>query len=113
MPPGQAAAQLREPRPRNCRTPLTGQTALRAAADLADKTGIEPLTCAYWQELGVEAMSLCNHVANQDGLPGGIVNPGVTEIAVPGQAAEPKIAPHCSVRAQPTRSLCATLRRAC
>ena len=47
---------------------------LRAALALADAGGIESLTMRkLGQELGVEAMSLYNHVANKDDIVDGIV----------------------------------------
>ena len=48
---------------------------LRAALALADLGGIESLTMRkLGQELGVEAMSLYNHVANKDDILDGIVD---------------------------------------
>ena len=48
---------------------------LRAALALADEGGIESLTMRkLGQELGVEAMSLYNHVANKDDIVDGIVD---------------------------------------
>ena len=50
---------------------------LRAAIALADEGGIESLSMRkLGQELGVEAMSLYNHVANKDDLLDGIVDVG-------------------------------------
>jgi AcrR family transcriptional regulator len=51
------------------RTPLTRERVLRAAIALADEGGIEALSMRrLGQELGVEAMSLYNHVANKDDI---------------------------------------------
>jgi AcrR family transcriptional regulator len=63
------------------RTPLSKERVLRAAIDLADKGGIESLSMRRLaQELGVEAMSLYNHVRNKDDLLDGIVDGVVSEI---------------------------------
>ena len=57
---------------------------LRAAITLADESGIESLSMRkLGQELGVEAMSLYNHVANKDDLLNGIVDAVTSEIEVP------------------------------
>ena len=57
---------------------------LRAAIALADEGGIESLSMRkLGQELGVEAMSLYNHVANKDDLLDGIVDAVTSEIEVP------------------------------
>ncbi len=48
---------------------------LRAALDFADENGIETLSMRkLGQELGVEAMSLYNHVANKDDILDGIAD---------------------------------------
>ncbi len=57
---------------------------MRAAMALADKRGLEALTMRnLGQELGVEAMSLYNHVANKDDIIDGIVDLVFSEIALP------------------------------
>ena len=57
---------------------------LQAASGLADEGGIESLTMRKLaRELGVEAMSLYNHVANKDDLVDGIVDLVVSEIDLP------------------------------
>ena len=57
------------------RAPLSRERVLRAAIRLADDSGIDALTMRrLGQELGVEAMSLYNHVANKDDLLDGIVD---------------------------------------
>ncbi len=75
------------PRPRastSGRMPLTRERVLRAAVDLADREGIEGLTMRrLGQSLGVEAMSLYNHVANKDDLVDGMVDAVFAEIDVP------------------------------
>jgi AcrR family transcriptional regulator len=64
--------------------PLSRDRVLQAAVDLADAQGIEALSMRRLaRELGVEAMSLYNHVANKDDLLDGIVDIAVAEIAVP------------------------------
>ena len=57
---------------------------LRAALALADEGGIESLTMRkLGQELGVEAMSLYNHVANKDDLLDGMIDIVFGEIEAP------------------------------
>jgi AcrR family transcriptional regulator len=57
---------------------------LRAAVALADEGGIESLSMRrLGQELGVEAMSLYNHVANKDDLLSGITELVLEEIEFP------------------------------
>jgi len=66
------------------RVPLTRERVLRAAIVLADQVGIELLSMRkIGQELGVEAMSLYNHVANKDDLLDGMLDVLVSEIEVP------------------------------
>jgi AcrR family transcriptional regulator len=75
------------------RPPLTRERVLRAAIDLADEAGIEALSMRrLGQELGVEAMSLYNHVASKDDLLDSIVDLVVGEIDVPGVGADWKAA---------------------
>jgi AcrR family transcriptional regulator len=66
------------------RAPLNRERVLQAAIRLADQGGIESLTMRKLaRELGVEAMSLYNHVANKDDLVDGIVDLVVSEIDLP------------------------------
>ncbi len=66
------------------RTPLTRERILRAAISLADEVGIESLSMRkLGQELGVEAMSLYNHVDNKDDILDGMIDIVVGEIDVP------------------------------
>src|SRR4026209_2472267 len=66
------------------RTPLNRERVLRAAVALADEAGIESLSMRrLGQELGVEAMSLYNHVANKDDLLNGITDLVLREIELP------------------------------
>jgi AcrR family transcriptional regulator len=75
------------------RTPLSRERVLRAALALADEGGIESLTMRrLGQELGVEAMSLYNHVANKDDILDGLVDLVFSEIALPSDRAEWKSA---------------------
>jgi AcrR family transcriptional regulator len=70
--------------PSPSRTPLSRERVLQAAIRLADEGGIESLTMRRLaQELGVEAMSLYNHVANKSDLVNGIVDLVVREIELP------------------------------
>ncbi|MFD3505898.1 TetR/AcrR family transcriptional regulator [Nocardia sp. NPDC058666] len=66
------------------RTPLTRERVLRAAIDLADQEGLDALSMRRLAKaVGVEAMSLYNHVANKDDLLDGIIDLVVAEIYVP------------------------------
>jgi AcrR family transcriptional regulator len=54
---------------------------LRTAVDLADERGIEALTMRnLGQELGVEAMSLYNHVANKEAILDGVIELVIGEV---------------------------------
>jgi AcrR family transcriptional regulator len=69
------------------RVPLSRERVLHAAIRLADEGGIESLTMRKLaRELGVEAMSLYNHVANKGDLVDGIVDLVVGEIDLPSTA---------------------------
>lgn len=64
--------------------PLTRKRVLRAAIKLADKSGIDSLSMRKLaQALGVEAMSLYNHVTNKEDVLDGIVDIVAGEIDVP------------------------------
>ncbi len=66
------------------RMPLTRERVLRTAVDLADAHGLESLSMrTLGRALGVEAMSLYNHVANKDDLLDGVADIVVGEIEVP------------------------------
>ncbi len=66
------------------RAPLSRERVMRAAIALADSGGIESLSMRkLGQDLGVEAMSLYNHVANTDDILDGIVDVVFSEIALP------------------------------
>ena len=69
--------------------PLSRERVLRAAIELADEGGIEALSMRkLGRRLGVEAMSLYNHVANKDDLQDGIVEIVLGEIELPGDGAD-------------------------
>src|SRR5437764_8781093 len=81
VPPTKAAT---EPR-----TPLSRERVLRAAVALADESGIDSLTMRKLGEaLGVEAMSLYNHVANKVDLLDGMVDLVFSEIDLPAGGAD-------------------------
>jgi AcrR family transcriptional regulator len=66
------------------RVPLSRERVLRAAIGLADEAGIEALSMRkLGQALGVEAMSLYNHVANKDEILNGIVDIVLDEFELP------------------------------
>ena len=66
------------------REPLTRDRVLDAAVRLADESGIDAVTMRKVGEvLGVEAMSLYNHVANKDALLDGMVDRVFAEIDMP------------------------------
>jgi AcrR family transcriptional regulator len=65
-------------------TPLSRERVLRAAVQMADEGGVESLSMRKLAEnLGVQAMSLYNHVDNKNNLLDGIVDIVVSEIEVP------------------------------
>lgn len=66
------------------RAPLTRERVLRAALALADAGGHEALSMRnLGKQLGVEAMSLYNHVANKEDILDGLVDIVFSEIEVP------------------------------
>jgi AcrR family transcriptional regulator len=75
------------------RAPLSRERVLRTALTLADRGGIASLSMRrLGQELGVEAMSLYNHVANKDDILDGIVDLVFGEIGLPSPGADWKSA---------------------
>jgi AcrR family transcriptional regulator len=81
------------------RAPLTRDRVLRAAIHLADESGIESLSMRkLGQELGVEAMSLYNHVANKDDILNAIVDMVVSQFELPSRDVEWKAALRQSAR---------------
>lgn len=66
------------------RLPLNRERVLRAAVALADAVGIDGLTMRrLGLELGVEAMSLYNHIANKPDLLDGMIDGVFAEIGLP------------------------------
>jgi AcrR family transcriptional regulator len=66
------------------RAPLTRERVLRAAVALTDSGGLESLTMRrLGQQLGVEAMSLYNHVSGKDDILDGITDLVLGDIDVP------------------------------
>lgn len=66
------------------RTPLSRERIIAAAIDLADESGIDAVSMRkVGQRLGVEAMSLYNHVASKDDMLDGIVEAILGLIDVP------------------------------
>ena len=75
------------------RAPLSRERVLRAAVDLADRSGLDGLTMRkLGQAVGVEAMSLYNHVANKDDLLDGIVDCVFGQIELPREGEDWKTA---------------------
>jgi AcrR family transcriptional regulator len=74
-------------RPATPREPLTRERVLRAAIAFVDENGLGSLSMRrLGQELGVEAMSLYNHVANKDDLLDGITDLVLQQIELPSDA---------------------------
>jgi len=72
---------------------LTRERVLRAAVALADKSGIGTLTMrSLGLKLGVEAMSLYNHVASKDDILDGMVDVAFSEIDLPTAGSDWKAA---------------------
>ncbi|MDQ3643597.1 MAG: TetR/AcrR family transcriptional regulator C-terminal domain-containing protein [Actinomycetota bacterium] len=82
------------PKPRKKRRlPLNRDRVLRAALALADAGGLETLTMRMLgRKLGVEAMSLYNHVANKEDIVDGMVDLVFSEIDLPASGADWKTA---------------------
>src|ERR1039458_8656819 len=75
------------------RAPLSRERVLRAAVELADESGIALLTMRKLGEaVGVEAMSLYNHVANKDDLLDGMIDVVFGEVDLPPGEADWKTA---------------------
>jgi AcrR family transcriptional regulator len=71
------------------RASLTRERVLRTALAIADEKGIESLSMRLLgRRLGVEAMSLYNHVANKDEILDGILELVVGEIIIPSVGAD-------------------------
>src|SRR5688572_3357708 len=84
-PSKRAAARSSKPRKKRSRTePLSRETVLGAALKLADERGLDALSMRVLAEaLGVEAMSLYNHVANKEAILDGLVEEVVSELEMP------------------------------
>jgi len=75
------------------RLPLSRDRVLNAAVELADEGGIDSLSMRkLGQALGVEAMSLYNHVANKDDILSGIVDIVVGKFDLPSPGGDWKAA---------------------
>ena len=71
------------------RIPLSRERIFQAAVVLADERGLESLTMrALGEELGVEAMSLYNHVESKDDVVHGMIGLVVDEIEPPSPEAD-------------------------
>lgn len=74
---------------RSGRGVLTREQVLRVALAMADEDGLDSLSMRLLgRRLGVEAMSLYNHVASKDDILDGIVDLVVEEIAIPSAATD-------------------------
>src|SRR4051794_44630 len=68
------------------RMPLSRERVLEAAIAFADANGIESLTMRKLGEaVGVEAMSLYNHVANKSDLLDGMIDVVFSEVGLPSR----------------------------
>ena len=75
--------------PQTDRVPLNRERVLQAALKLADESGIDTLSMRRLaQTLGVEAMSLYNHVKNKEDLIDGMLDCVIAEMAVPDVTAD-------------------------
>jgi AcrR family transcriptional regulator len=89
--------------PAQRRAPLTRERVVRAAIALADEGGIEALSMRKLaKDLGVEAMSLYNHVNNKGDLVEGMVDLVVREIELPADPDWEKAIRHCAISAYDT-----------
>jgi AcrR family transcriptional regulator len=77
------------------RVSLTRELVLRAALKIMDESGIETLSMRLLgTRLGVEAMSLYNHVTNKDDILDGVLDLVVEEITIPAADANWRSAMH-------------------
>ncbi len=77
------------PRSADHRAPLTREQVIRAAVDLSDEDGLDSLSMrTLGRRLGVEAMSLYNHVSSKEDLLDGMVDLVVGEIDLPAPKAD-------------------------
>jgi AcrR family transcriptional regulator len=71
-------------RPRERREPLTRERIVLAALRIMDEEGLEAVTMRrVGRELGVEAMSLYNHVTDKEDILGGVVEAVMAEFRFP------------------------------
>jgi AcrR family transcriptional regulator len=78
------------------RSPLSRDRILRAAIVVADERGISAVTMrAVASALGVEAMSLYNHIANKDDMLDGMIDLVVEEITLPEDTGDWRDAMRC------------------
>jgi AcrR family transcriptional regulator len=90
-------------RPAQRRVPLTRERVVRAAIALADDGGIEALSMRKLaKDLGVEAMSLYNHVNNKGDLVDAMVDLVVREIELPSDPDWEKAIRQCAISAYDT-----------
>jgi AcrR family transcriptional regulator len=90
-------------RPRQRRIPLTRDRVVSAAIALADDEGIEALSMRKLaKDLGVEAMSLYNHVSNKDDLVDAMVDFVVSQIELPADPDWEKAIRQCAISAYDT-----------
>ncbi|MDP9427269.1 MAG: TetR/AcrR family transcriptional regulator C-terminal domain-containing protein [Actinomycetota bacterium] len=69
------------------RRPLSRRRILEAAVELVDREGLRGLSMRrLGRDLGVEAMSLYNHVPNKEALLGGMVEVLIEEMQIPGES---------------------------
>src|SRR3954471_20858958 len=95
-----------QPQPR---LPLSRDRILQAALELVDEHGIDALTMRrLGQELGFEAMSLYNHVANKDDVIDGMLDLVLDEGDLPAAGGdweasirESAVSVHASLRRHP------------
>lgn len=82
-----------QPTARSERTPLNRERVLQAALELADESGLDALTMReLGRRLGVEAMSLYNHVSNKDDVLDGVLDLVAAEMDLPGDELDWKLA---------------------
>ena len=81
--------QVASQKSKSMRKPLSRERVLETAVALADQRGAEALTMRKLAaELGVEAMSLYNHVENKSDLLDGMINVVFGEIVVPAPSGD-------------------------
>jgi AcrR family transcriptional regulator len=82
------------------RKPLTRERVLDAATAIADKDGVEGLSMRkLGQALGVEAMSLYNHVASKNALVGAMVDRVIEQFELPEDGTWDEAIRRCAISA--------------